>query len=560
MPRHPTLVLLLGACACLAGAPAAGQVDKEALAADQATLKSAGVDSDGKSVLGFIKKRTLGEKDRARIAVLVKHLGADDFEEREKASRELVVVGPVARPQLLEARGSKNLEVSRRAQRALDEIGKSSSPAVLSAAVRVLGHDKPAGTVEALVAYLGTVEDAEIVEDVVGALGKVGAPAGKADPLLLEALGDKHVTRRAAVAEALARALPADKRGPVRKLLKDPDLTVRARAAIALVQAQDKLAVPTLIDLLERLSGEERVRVDDLLQRIGGEKAPQPDADTPAARRKYQLAWEAWWRDNGARADLSKLEGTTVLRNFTVIAVRNIRGPINNSKVMEIDKTGRTRWEISGLRYPVFAQVVKGDRVLIAEPSNLNRVSERTFKGEIIWQKTLPTQVVSAQRLANGNTFVVGRNQLIELDRTGKEVKVITRPSFDVVAAAKDRDGTIGIVTNTGQFYRLDAAGKQLKNFSVGFLSTGWGTNIQLLPRGRVLVPQTNTNRVVEYDENGRIVWSASVAQPNSVRRLPNGHTLVTTRFNSRVVELDKNGRQVWSHNVDGYAQYADRR
>jgi hypothetical protein len=57
---------------------------------------------------------------------------------------------------------------------------------------------------------------------------------------------------------------------------------------------------------------------------------------------------------------------------------------------------------------------------------------------------------------------------------------------------------------------------------------------------------------VVDFDGNGREVWSASYPQPASAQRLPNGRTLVAGYGSNVIVELDKNGREVKSQHCDG--------
>src|SRR5262249_14930862 len=77
---------------------------------------------------------------------------------------------------------------------------------------------------------------------------------GEPEPLLVQALTDPFPVRRAAAADALARAGAPGTRPAVRRLLRDPDTLVRLRVALALVEARDRVAVPVLIDLLEPLS------------------------------------------------------------------------------------------------------------------------------------------------------------------------------------------------------------------------------------------------------------------------------------------------------------------
>lgn len=53
---------------------------------------------------------------------------------------------------------------------------------------------------------------------------------------------------------------------------------------------------------------------------------------------------------------------------------------------------------------------------------------------------------------------------------------------------------------------------------------------LRLTPAGTALIAYTNANKVAEYDENGKEVWSATVEAPWSVERLKNGNTLVNSQ------------------------------
>jgi HEAT repeat protein len=551
-------------CLSLLCAAPALRAEDEDVAADKAALKSAGVATDGPGLLAFFKKRTLGEKERAKIATLIEQLGSDDFDEREKAEEALIEFGAGARRPLQDAlKKSRDLELRKRAERCLAGIGKNSAADVLAAAARLLAHQKPAGSVAALLDYVPSADEREVMEEVVRALGKTGVRDGKADEALVKALKDKLAARRAAAGEVLARVGGGTHLEAVRKLLKDDDTLVRQRVGVALFDSRDRRAVPVLIALLTQVSGEDRDEVEERLAQLAGEKAPAPPADGSAeARAKYKAAWEKWWKDAGAKVDLAKVELNPPVRGYTIVAMVTMaggkRGWAQAGKVVELDKSGKVRWEIKDLYYPTFAQVVGHDRVLITEWNG--RVSERTFKGAIKWQKTLPGQARGAQRLRNGHTFVYTRNELVELDRTGKEVRKLTRPAYDVIAAHREKDGKISLLSTNGRFLRLDSSGKELKSFTLTGVYANVGTNMHVLPRGRVLVPQQATGKVVEYDSSGKEVWSASAQYPNSVRRLPNGQTLVTNSNTRRVFLLDKKGKEVWGKTMEGYVYYADRR
>jgi PQQ-like domain len=224
-------------------------------------------------------------------------------------------------------------------------------------------------------------------------------------------------------------------------------------------------------------------------------------------------------------------------------------------RVQEIGGDGKVRWQLDGMQYPYDARVLPGDRVLIAE-LNGRRVTERNLKNEVLWEKQA-NMPVSCQRLPNGNTFIVCRNQLLEVTRDGKEVFNQTRPSYDIVAAHRFRDGSMILLTSTGQCSRLDAAGKEIRSFRTGPAALG---GMEILPSGRVLIAHLNLNKVVEYDQEGRSVWEANVAMPTSVSRLPNGRTLVSSQGQQAILELDRAGKVVWEYKSEGRPWHARRR
>jgi hypothetical protein len=72
------------------------------------------------------------------------------------------------------------------------------------------------------------------------------------------------------------------------------------------------------------------------------------------------------------------------------------------------------------------------------------------------------------------------------------------------------------------------------------------------------VVPQYTTNKVVEFDANGKAVWQSRANRPTAVRRLPSGHTVIGTRLGRRVWAVDKAGTEVWGRTVDGRVLFVD--
>ena len=68
---------------------------------------------------------------------------------------------------------------------------------------------------------------------------------------------------------------------------------------------------------------------------------------------------------------------------------------------------------------------------------------------------------------------------------------------------------------------------------------------VRVTPTGTYLAAHLDDNRVVEYDEHGKPLWSYSVYKPWSAVRLQNGNTLMTSAPTS-IVEVDPHGSVVW--------------
>ncbi len=248
----------------------------------------------------------------------------------------------------------------------------------------------------------------------------------------MRALSDPQPQLRSIAAEALAKGGGAEGCSAVRKLLKDHVPTVRLRVALALALAKEREAVPVLIDLLAVLPAEQVGEVESVLYQLAGDSAPNtPTGTEPAEKKKCRDAWAAWWKINAARVDLGRLKErpwygfTLICENF-------------NNRVYELDRNGKERWAIGNVSNPLDAVVLPGNRVLIAE-CHANRVSERDFKGNILWQKQI-VQPVRVQRLPNGNTFIATlTGSLMEVDRSGKEIYNVLNVPGGLVDAARSR-------------------------------------------------------------------------------------------------------------------------
>jgi HEAT repeat protein len=512
---------------------------------------------DGPGLLKYFQELTPTDAERDKMQTWIKQLKSDSFDERVKATEELEKCGPSVLALLRRAVMSTDSEAATRAKKALAALEKKHQRTLGAAAgdaARLLSLHKPPGAVEALLAYLPSAEE-ESVDAIRAALATLAQRDGKVEPALVKALTDPSPERRIGAAVALARGGPMEQREPVRKLLTDDDLSVRLPVAQALIPTGDKEAVAVVIDLLLKMPAEQVWQAESLLCGLAEDKSPASMTGTDdKTRKKTRDEWAEWWRLNKDKVDLTKLDQPDRMLGFTLVAQLS-RG--RNGTVMELGRDGKPRWQIDGLNYPMDARMIASDRVLIAEYSG-GQVTERNTKGEILWTKRIQFPM-ACQRLANGNTFIVTRNQLVEVDRSGKEAMTHARNANDIMAGQKLRNGQMVFVTNAGALVRLDSTGKEIKTINVQPPQV-YGANLEALPNGRILVPQYANNRVTEYDADGKVVWEATAQQPTSVQRLPNGHTLVSSLYSQLMVELDRQGKEVTQTRLDGRVTRVRRR
>ncbi|MHB1421678.1 MAG: HEAT repeat domain-containing protein [Gemmataceae bacterium] len=498
-------------------------------------------DTDGAALLSVVKEHSLTPELRRKVKELIAKLGDDSFTVREAADTELHRLGRIALPQLREARSNKDLETARHARRLVERIEKEPMRNLPAAAARLLALRKPEGAAEALLTYLPLAEDENLLEEIKKSLAALAVRDGKLDAALLRALADTLPAVRATAAEALFKGGGKEGIAAVRKLLHDDAAPVRLRVALALFDIGDKDSVPVLIDLLAVLPDEQAGQAETALHQLAGDAAPQTPLGTETAeKKKCRDAWSAWWKVNRQRVDITRASERSQL-GYTVIC------EIGRNRIFEVDRQGKERWAIDNILGPVDVVLLPGQRILIAE-CNGNLVTERDFKGKILWQKQHGSPV-NVQRLPNGNTFIASnQNAIVEVDRTGKEVYRINRVPGGVLSAYRSRHGDIICLTHGNQCLRMDTTGKVLKTFTSNHNGNCLG-GLDLLPNDHILVPQTGFDKIVEFDREGKVIREVKAPSPTMAMQLPNGHILASNRnTGGQVYEVDRAGKIVWEY------------
>lgn len=522
--------------------------------ADLKILAGAGVPADGPGLIEFFRKRSASDQDRDRINALIRQLGDDSYPVRERAAAALVEVGLPAVGPLRQATSETDMEIVRRAERCLQTIERVPTAALTVSAARMLAQANPPGSAEVLLNYLPHADDETVADAVREALGVVVTASRSPDPAIVQALNDPLPIRRAAAGEALIRAGSSD----ARRLLTDPDPEVRLRAAVAAVTfGKDKSAVEGLIKLLTEAPAAKAWRAEELLIRLAGDTAPAVSLGKhDVSRKRCRDAWAEWWTQRGESIDLSRLDATTRSLGKTLI-VQADRASVTG-RVFEVNAAGEVLWEIKNLQQPADAVVVGDDRVLIAEnsPNGTGTVNLRDFRGNVIWSKAA-AQPVGVQALPRGGVLVVQRNLISEYDSKQTEVFHYQRERYDIVAAAKDKNGDYLFVTSSGpngsQCVRMDKLKKEIRSFPVNVGGPGPGrlffAGLEILPSGRILI--AHTGGVTEFDADGKNptrITLKDAPQLSSVQRLVNGNTLVVGFDHRNVLEIDRQGKTVWDY------------
>jgi len=347
------------------------------------------------------------------------------------------------------------------------------------------------------------------------------------------------------------------------KVLDDEKEYVRLLVARSLTTVlHDKAGFPTVIKLLNPES--DPSIVDAIIEHVtegkDDTKVPvMPDTDDAKAWARYRENLAGWWKEKGEKVDLKKVDFDGVGRAYMIACYYSYNGKQRGGKVIELDKDGKIikhELELEQIAYPYFAAKARNDRILICDWQGA-KVSERDLKTKkVIWetQANPNSRPVSAERLPNGNTLIVGQNSVIEVNREGKEPKEIYKRqqfSMDIVTAGKHRDGTYTILLQNGEVLRLSAELKETKKYSLGgYVGYSVGVKLHYLPNGGVVIPDYSRSKLREFDSTGKQVAEITASMPTSATKLSNGNYAYFSRSNNHLYEIKKDGSKVSEKNI----------
>jgi HEAT repeat protein len=344
--------------------------DKDAILADELRLKNAFQNTDGASLVNFLRTRAAGDASTEKLTALIDALGSPNASTRHKACAELVAIGSPAVPYLRrtarDADAPDSASLANRILHVLEEEAGNST----GAAIRLLAARRPANAAAALLAYLPHAENESVMEEIKAALASTAYVNGKADPAVLKALTDEHPLRRANAIVALWANGVSEPRQTMRNLLTDPAPSVRLRAGLALAQAHDPKAVSTLVTLLAELPLEQGREVEGYLTDLAGEQAPKvalgPD---DISRQKARDAWAKWWLDSESPTLLNEIKKRTLTEQLSASAKALIE-KLGDDSFEVRQKSEEDLRKMGGMIIPLLRQALKNPDLEIRNRSH----------------------------------------------------------------------------------------------------------------------------------------------------------------------------------------------
>ena len=563
------VLILLGAATTRGDAPAADP--------DKAFLQDAGIATDGPGLLAYFRAHTGSDADLLRMDALARQLGDDDFNAREEASRKLVALGLTALPAVRRLLPSTDPEVTRRVQVCIPLMQRGWQAGVNPAAVRLLLRLRPAHALDVLLGYLPYEADEEAQEEIWFGLDALTKADGKVDERLAAALRDPVPVRRALAAVIVGHRGDTEQRKAVRDLLKDGETAVRMRAAQGLLAAKDTAGLPALVALLEETPVDEAWQAEELLHYAAGEQAPSEvvGAGTAKSRQACRAAWAAWFKENGEKLDLSKIDEEPRRPGLILAWDEGTGHEKLDGRVWVCGCSGKAGWQLKDV-LPVCAQLLPGGHLLLScrapgevlpgrpalDAGPYRGINEWDLEGHSVWRSNQgPPFGGWCQRLANGNTFMDQGDRTCEVTHDGK-----TTYTQAPVLSDEDRSSLLRPVSRPGRLFMLRAkwAPPVLEGIQEFDAQTGRPTRridlpekirgrfaVVPFPGGRYLISVRSVGQLPKgylLDAGGRLVELGQFPWPGEGRILHNGNFLVSRGEGhvNWVEERDAAGLVVW--------------
>lgn len=181
--------------------------------------------------------------------------------------------------------------------------------------------------------------------------------------------------------------------------------------------------------------------------------------------------------------------------------------------------------------------------------------------GKIVWQYSIPLKTESggnqefddATLLPNGNIIFsrMSGAGMVSPDKkllwhyespAGTEIHSIQAIGKDRVLIMRNGNPAEAMIINTA----TGAVEKEIPIPTTVHGTHGQFRHIRMTKSGTVLVPHLSEGKVVEYDQEGKAVWSVAAKTPWQAIRLRDGNTLIAGDASRYAREVNSKGDTVW--------------
>jgi hypothetical protein len=191
--------------------------------------------------------------------------------------------------------------------------------------------------------------------------------------------------------------------------------------------------------------------------------------------------------------------------------------------------------------------------------------------GKVVWQYSMPiknasgrTQEFDDATMLSGGRVIFSRMSgaaMVDAEKKivwnydappGTEVHSCQSIGKDRVLIMRNGNPAEAMIINT-------STGKIEKEIPIPTMvigTHGQFRHIRMTKAGTLLVPHLSEGKVVEYDLNGKVVWSVAAKSPWQAVRLRNGDTLIAGDSNRYAREVNPKGETVWKFTADDAQGY----
>jgi len=258
---------------------------------------------------------------------------------------------------------------------------------------------------------------------------------------------------------------------------------------------------------------------------------------------------------------VQNVAGTTVASNRMDYVTGNVENRFDSGNtlitdarggnVIEINSSGQTVWEITGLSGPYSARRLISGNTLICEAdyfdTGTGSVKEYTADKEVTWQVGGLTKPTSATRLDNGNILITESadapdGRVLEVDQNGSIVWSKTGLDEPMEAVRLENGNTLVTLHGSGKVVELDASGTTIWS-RVGLSAPA---DARRTSTGTTWIAVGGEGRVIEVTTTGDVIREITgISYPRSVEILDNSSILVSDGRDT-VWEYDSTGKATW--------------